>query len=183
MYKRLFITAIAIVYGALCGGIPAAHALNTDLWVGLCNPCSTTQEFETAAYNLVASKEKGVIGTTHTYTAIMSNLANSTAFISVTGTWNNAFRRGVVLDLDTAIPVDANGNSLANESEAYLENYYTQVDWTVFAASRSDPLAVYWKCCTRFCGHTGHRCFGEYCEQWPSRRWPSCRDSSNSDIC
>ena len=145
MYKRLFIMAMAIAYGAFCAGIPSAHALNEDMWIGLCNPCSTTSEFETAATNLVYDSEKWSgqpYNTTYTVTAIMSNLSSSTAFIHVSGYWTPSGRAGVVFVPQSSIPVDASGNSLAGESEAYLENYYTQVDWYVYSVSRSSPLAI-----------------------------------------
>ena len=145
MYKRLFIAATVIFYGAFFE-IPAAHALNNDLWIGLCNPCSTTQQFETAAVNLTTSSEKAAKnitpGKTVTYVAIMANVTNSTAYISVTGYWGNASRSGYVFVPVTVIPIDASGNSLASQSETYLENYYTQVDWSVFDLFRSDPTTV-----------------------------------------
>src|ERR1700724_4239941 len=113
MYKRLFIVAIAIAYGAFCGGIPVAHALNNDLWIGLCNPCSTTLDFQRAAVFLVSASEKWhgqPWGKSYTYVAIMSNTHSSTAFISVTGYWAISARRPTFFP-QTYIPVDANGNS------------------------------------------------------------------------
>ncbi len=141
MRVRPFLTAAAIVCGVFCGQIPVSHALNTDLVIGLCTHCVKTADYEQAAWSLISSQSVVKFPGNYrpiTYTAIMSNTESSTAYLKISGAWGTSSRH-IVFIPSSFTPVDASGNSLAGQSEAYLENYYTQVDWSVFGAFRSDP--------------------------------------------
>jgi hypothetical protein len=141
MYQRKSMAAAAIALGACWGGIPASHALNTDLVIGLCSHCVKTADYEQAAWSLISSHSVVKFPGNYkpiTYTAIMSNTSSSTAYIKISGAWGTSSRHLVFIP-SSFTPVDAGGNSLAGQSEAYLESYYTQVDWSVFGVFRSDP--------------------------------------------
>jgi hypothetical protein len=141
MSKRTLISMTAIAYGTLVGAIPASHALNTDLLIGLCTNCVKTADYEQAAWSLISSQAVVKFPGNYkpiTYTAIMSNTKSSTAYLKISGAWGISSRH-IVFIPSSFTPVDASGNSLAGQSETYLENYYTQVDWSVFGVFRSNP--------------------------------------------
>jgi hypothetical protein len=141
MSKRTLISMTAIAYGTLVGAIPASHALNTDLVIGLCTHCVKTADYEQAAWSLISSQAVVKFPGNYkpiTYTAIMSNTKSSTAYLKISGAWGISSRH-IVFIPSSFTPVDASGNSLAGQSETYLENYYTQVDWSVFGVFRSNP--------------------------------------------
>jgi hypothetical protein len=71
---------------------------------------------------------------------IVSASQASTANISITGHFTQSAEPVWVIDSKT--PVDGSGNSLAGESEASLDNFFSANDTTIFAANRNDPLIV-----------------------------------------
>lgn len=127
---------------ALCAGASIAclcftqHAYAAGFsYVVSCASCQTTADFVA-----VAKRTAGVQGDGGLY-LVTSLSAASSAYIQVTG---RIITTGGEphFTASAGTPVDANGNSLAGNTEAALESFYSVLDQVVFDASRNDPLLL-----------------------------------------
>jgi hypothetical protein len=130
-FKHLWAVALGLVLTTLA--IPA-DAVNVN--ISSC-ACATTADFTSAGKSqaFVQNQDNDQIrGGTYVVT---STSKASTAYISVTGT--EVMKPAPHWQITAAIPIDANGNSLAGLSESAQEATYYAIDVNLMIADRSYP--------------------------------------------
>ena len=138
----------AVVLGAILNlaAIPADSS-SRDVYVHVAScKCATTADFTGAAANRAIANAYGPFGGTAgtpilagTMTMISSTTARS-AYVYVTLEIIPARDGQRATIVPTSLtPIDANGKSLAGESESARESVYGAIDINLMAADRSDP--------------------------------------------
>jgi hypothetical protein len=129
--RRLSILAATTAVVLMCG---PALAINGNTWILSC-ACTTTAAFAQAAGTAAKANEGG-----GTYLVVSTTNASS-AYINVQGGF--VFQQGETFwKVSNKYAMDANGNSLAGNTESANESYFASQDQVLWGASRNGPMTV-----------------------------------------
>ena len=127
---------------ACCGAMRPAAALNGAVNLTSC-ACKTTTDFVTAAKAQARLFDQNGGGQPRGNYAIASTSGAVTAYLAVTGSYViKNHEVGPVWVTSAVTPIDSNGNSLAGQSEASLQGFYSAFDATIMATSRNAPSII-----------------------------------------
>ncbi len=126
---RRVLTFVAASTLTLSGLFAPADATNGNGWSITCSNCVTSSAFQSQATSYALE-----VKASGTY-QMVSNSAAMTAYYKVTTTDYLG-----VFSISSIYPVDGNGNSLAGQSEANLENAFTSIDIALWGSSRGQPI-------------------------------------------
>jgi hypothetical protein len=124
--KRLFAAALGFFLTILSILADAKNVIVTSC------ACVTTADYTSAVRNQATFSGTFMISST---------TRPSSAIMAVTGKWEGSPRDPTWVPTVIS-PVDANGNSLAGESEAQLEAAYSAIDQTIMETSRDFPIIL-----------------------------------------
>jgi hypothetical protein len=141
MFMRFLSVFLLIL--VCCGAMRPAEALNGTVNLTSC-ACQTTADFVTAAKQQAHLFDQNGGGSPRGNYAIASTSGAVTAYLAVTGSYVIKNQEiGPVWVTSAVTPIDSNGNSLAGQSEASLQGFYSALDATIMATSRNAPAIIH----------------------------------------